>query len=289
MAQTESLPIPVQDVAATSLITLYCRALESQSKNPILSDPTAVELVQLINPALSESKNKLHQKMARGKLDKKMVVHIALRARRYDRYATDFLAQLPDGIIVNIGCGFDTRFHRIDNGKVHFYDLDLPEVIEMKKKCLSESDRYHFISSSILDMEWMNRLSQHKNHPFLFIAEGVFMYLQPEAVRNLVLKLQSEFPGSELVCEVFNSMWFTEPWKGMMNFKMQHQLHMGKDAAFYFGIRDSREMESWHSGIKFIDDWTYIDEEEPKIGWVRIFKRLQMFRRTQWTVHYRLR
>ncbi len=289
MKRTESFPISVQGAAATSLITLYCHALESQSKNPILDDPKAVEIMQLINPQLAKSKNKMHQKMVKGSLDKKIIVHIAVRARRYDRYATDFLAHSPNGMIVNIGCGFDTRFHRIDNDKVHFYDLDLPEVIELKKKCLSESDRYHFISSSVSDMEWMNRLSQHKNRPFLFIAEGVFMYLQPEAVRSLVLKLQSDFPGSELVCEVFNSMWLAKPWKGMMNFKMQHQLHMGKEAAFHFGIRNSREMENWHPGIEFIDDWTYIDEPEPKIGWIRIFKHLQLFRRTQWTVHYRLK
>ncbi|MBN2029223.1 class I SAM-dependent methyltransferase [bacterium] len=289
MGNTELARVLTHDVAATSLITLYCHALESQSKNPILSDSKAVELVQLINPALSKSKNKLHQKMVKGKLDKKLVVHIALRARRYDRYATDFLQKSPDGMVVNIGCGFDARFHRIDNNRVHFYDLDLPEVIQMKKNYLSENDRYHYIPSSVLDMAWMKALSRAKSQPILFLAEGIFMYLQAEAVRHLVLKLRSEFPGSELVCEVFNAIWFKKPWNTIIHLKLQREFHMGKDAVYHFGIRDSREMENWHSGIEFIDDWTYIDEPEPKIGWVRIFRHLHLFRRTQWTVHYRLR
>jgi len=100
--------------------------------------------------------------------------------------------------VVNIGCGLDTRFHRVDNGRVNFYDLDFPEVMEIKKKFISENDRYHFISSSVLDDDWMMELKKHDG-PFMFLAEGVFMYLFKDDVKSLVLKLQSQFPGSELV------------------------------------------------------------------------------------------
>jgi methyltransferase (TIGR00027 family) len=288
MKKTELFNVLLNDVAATSLITLYSRALESESKKPIINDPKAVEIVRLVNPELSKSKNKLHRKMAKGKLDKKIIATLALRAKRYDQYVKDFLKQSPNGIIVNIGCGFDTRFYRIDNGEVDFYDLDFPEVIEIKQKFLTGNSRYHFIPSSVLKYEWMGRLLQPDNRPVMFIAEGVFMYLHTDEVRNLVLKLQSEFPGSELVCEVFNSLWLTKPWKKMINFKMQRELHMGKDVTFNFGIRESEEMEEWNSGIEFLDDWTYFDEPEPKIGWLRIFRNLEIFRRTQWTIHYKL-
>ena len=85
----------------------------------------------------------------------------------------DFLTRNPDGIVVNIGCGLDTRFSRIDDGKVEWYDLDFPEVIDVKKHFFQENDRYHFISSSVLEFKWIENLSNKKNHPFLFIAEGV--------------------------------------------------------------------------------------------------------------------
>jgi methyltransferase (TIGR00027 family) len=284
---TELSNILLNDVAATSLVTLYCHALESESEHPIINDPNAVEIAQSINSGLAESENKLHRKMAKGKLDQKLIVHIALRARRYDQYVKDFLKQTPNGIIVNIGCGFDTRFYRIDNGQTDFYDLDFPEVIDIKRRFLTENRRYHFIPSSVLNYEWMEQLRQH-NRPIMFIAEGILMYLHSDDVKELVLKLQSEFPGSELVCEVFNSLWLAKPLKKMVNFKMQRQLHLGKAATFNFGLRDSREMESWNAGIEFLDDWTYIDEPEPKIGWLRMFRPLELFRKTQWTVHYRL-
>ena len=177
---------------------------------------------------------------------------------------------------------------RLDNGTADFYDLDLPEVIELKKKLLRETDRYHFIASSALDHDWMNLLSQFRSRPFMFLAEGVFMYLQADAVKALILKLQSQFPGCELVCEVINSLWLNKWLKPMIDFKLQRQLHLGKDATFHFGIRNSKEMEQWGDRIEFLGDWFYLDEPEPKIGLLRLFRHFRLFRRTQWTVHYRL-
>jgi len=46
---------------------------------------------------------------------------------------------------------------------------------------------------------------KHKG-PFLFMAEGVFMYLDRKDVLSLVLKLQETFRGSELICEGVNSL-----------------------------------------------------------------------------------
>jgi len=279
--------IEICDVAATSFVTLYCHAIESQSKYPILDDPKAVEITHELNKILSGSKNRLEEDLVKGKLKKEMVTHIAIRAKQYDKYVRDFLENSPDGVIVNIGCGLDSRFLRIDNGKVMFYDLDLPEVIEIKKQFFEENERYHFISSSVLDYEWMSIVAEHKG-PFLFMAEGVFMYLHREDVQSLILKLRLKFSSSELVCEVFNSIWLKKPLKKIMDFKMQKELHLGKDATFHFGIRDSKEIEEWHDGIELLDDWSYFDSDEKKLGLLKMFGKIQFLRKTQWTVHYKL-
>ena len=281
------LDIKIGDVAATSFLTLYCHAIESQSKNPILDDPKAVEITQELNKILSDSNNKLDKDLVKGKLKKVMVTHIAIRAKQYDKYVRDFLEKSPDGVVVNIGCGLDSRFLRVDNGRVIYYDLDMPEVIEIKKQFFEENERYHFISSSVLDHDWMSIVAKHEG-PFLFMAEGVFMYLHQEDVQSLILTLQSEFSGSELVCEVFNSLWLKKPLKKIMDFKMQKELHLGKDATFHFGIRDSKEMEEWHEGIEFLDDWSYFDSEEKKLGVLKMFRNIEFIRKTQWTIHYRL-
>jgi O-methyltransferase involved in polyketide biosynthesis len=124
----------IADVPATALVTLYCHALGSQSEDPVLDDPKAVEITTELNRILSQSKNHLDRMLVSGKIDRNLVIHIALRARHYDEYAGEFLARHPGGVIVNIGCGLDSRFLRIDNGSVIFYDLDLPEMIDLKKR-----------------------------------------------------------------------------------------------------------------------------------------------------------
>ena len=74
----------------------------------------------------------------------------------------------------------------------------------------------------------------------------------------------------------------------MLDYKMQRQVHIGKDATFRSGIRDGREMEQWHSGIQFLDEWSYFDSDEKKLGWLKILKHIELIRKTQWTVRYRL-
>lgn len=285
---TNQTMLEIGDVAATSLLTLTCHALESQTEQPILHDPKAVEIIEALRPRLAQAESKLLRNLAAGKVDERLVVHVSLRAKRYDEYVRTFLAQFPDGVIVNIGCGLDDRFQRIDNGQALFYDLDLPEIITLKRSFFHESARYRFIASSVLAHDWMEPLRQHAGRRFLFMAEGVFMYLNGDDVKSLVLALQSTFPGAELVCEVFNSFWLHSFLKPMINVKLQRELHLGPDVTFSFGIRNSRELGSWHPGIEFLDEWSYFDEPEPKLGIMRMFGRVELFRKTQWTVHYRL-
>jgi O-methyltransferase involved in polyketide biosynthesis len=283
----ENMLAGIGDVAVTSFITLYCHALETRSDHPILSDLKSVEITTELNKRLSLSGDPLARTLVSGTLDRRLVVHIAIRAKKYDDYARDFLQRFPDGVVVNIGCGLDSRFLRIDNGRVVFYDLDLPEIIAIKKAFFHETERYTLIASSVLEFDWMTPLLQHKG-PFLFLAEGVFMYLDGGDVRSLVLKIQETFPGSELVCEVVNSIWLRSPLKKILEFKLQREVHMGRDAMFRSGIRDGREMEQWHHGIQFLDEWSYFDSDEEKLGLLKFLRHIELIRKTQWTVHYLL-
>ena len=60
------------------------------------------------------------------------------------------------------------------------------------------------------------------------MAEGVFMYLDGKDVRSLVLKIQETFPGSELVCEVVNSLWLSPLLKKMLDYKTAAAVPPGK-------------------------------------------------------------
>jgi methyltransferase (TIGR00027 family) len=284
-----STPIALSDVAETGMLTFYCHVIESQAAAPILRDEQAVEIAGRLNPVFANSPSRVLRNLAKGKVSKELVVHITLRARKYDDYARSFLEENPDGIIVNIGCGLDSRFQRVDNGRTICFDLDLPEMIEFKRRFFSETDRYHLLATSVFDYAWMEQVAKTGVRPVLFLAEGVLMYLDGEKVKDLILTLQARFPGAELVCEVVTAFFTRSPWDRLVSLKLNQHLGVGKGAAFTFGIPNSRALESWHAGIEYLDDWSYFDTRHPRLGWVGMLGKLKLMRNVQYTVHYRLR
>ena len=182
-------------VAETLLIPLYIRAMESQRPDAIIKDEKAVALVRQMD---------FDPSRILAKVDEESWVAAVLRNREFDRHARGFLARWPEAVVVHIGCGLDARFERVDNDKVEWYDLDLPEVIELRRKLIGdEGARQHFLACSVLDNAWLDTVSAHRPRSFLFLAEGVFMYFEEAQVKSLVLTLRERFPGAELVFDAF--------------------------------------------------------------------------------------
>ena len=250
----------ISDISETLLIPLYSRAFESKTENPVIVDKKAIEITDELNKIFEKSNSLLYQNLAKGKSrkrnSKKLNVAMALRTRKFDRYCTSFLKENPGGTVVELGCGLSTRRSRIANNTGTWYDLDFPEVIDIRKDFFNKSDRYHFIASSVLDFEWMNRIKE-KNKEILFIAEGLLMYLQEEDAKNLILNLQKSFPGCYLACEVVNSYLVKALKRKMWRKKFQKDYGFGEDTSFYFGIKDSKDFENWNQGITFLEEWTY--------------------------------
>jgi len=274
-------------VEETALLTLYAKAIESQSENPVLKDEMAEELAKRLDPLLRNRTGKMARQLYTRSIDPRLTIHIPLRTKKYDDYALDFLEKNPQGVIANIGCGMDARFFRIDNGQMHFFDLDLPEMIKFKRQLLEENARYHMIGRSVLDFSWMDQVAKI-SCPTLILAEGVFMYLPEESVKELVYEMQRRFPESELVCELTNRTWVEGFWGKIASIKMKQRVKMGGDAGFKFGVSNARELETWGDGIEFLENWFYMDDNHPKLGWMRIFRNWKMIRDAQFTARYRL-
>lgn len=286
----EPLPsgrLDLSDVAVTGLLTAFCHAIESRRADPILRDAKAEAVADRLAPALAEAPDRLARNLARGKVRDDLVVHIVLRARQYDHYAKQFSRRHEGCLVVNLGSGLDTRFFRIDDGSLTLFDVDLPEVIALKRRLLPETDRYRMIGRSVLDHGWMDEVAA-AGGPCIFLAEGLFMYLPAGDVKALVLALQERYPGGELVFETVNAAWL-KPWlKWMIDVKLQKQIGLGRGTEYRFGIGDSNELEQWSPGLRFLEDWVYLDVDEPRIGPIRHFRWLPLLRRTQWTVRYAL-
>lgn len=267
---TETTTPNLSGVAETLLIPLYFRAREAQRPDALIRDEKAVALVARINYDFSKFK-----------FDKEDEVALILRNREFDRYAQDFLKRHPDGVVVHIGCGLDSRFERVDNGQVEWYDLDVPEVIDLRRKLLGgEGDRYHHLPYSAFDPAWLTIVSTQRPRRFLFIAEGVFTYFEAFQIQALVLALRERFSGAELVCDAFM------PWLVRVNNIKVSRTKIG--ARYHWGLQRSQDLEKWGEGIRMLDEWSYFSRPEPRLAHVQWMRFVSFLAKSSRIVHYRL-
>jgi O-methyltransferase involved in polyketide biosynthesis len=133
---TDRVNINLGDVQKTLFLPLWGRAVETRKGKPMLVDETAVKIIDQVDYDFS----KITQNM-----DELSQIAWIKRSLICDQVIKKFLASYPEGTIVNIGCGLDTTFERTDNGKLKWYDLDLADVIELRRKFIQESVRRKFI------------------------------------------------------------------------------------------------------------------------------------------------
>ena len=275
MSETTSQDL--NGVAETLLITLYIRALESQRPDALIKDEKAEALVKKIS---NDGFYDFDRIKSLHLSDANMLV-IILRNREFDRYARDFLERHPEAVVVHMGCGFDRRFERVDNGQVEWYDLDLPDVIELRRKFIGdEVERYHLLACSVLKVDWLETVSAHCPRPFLFVAEGVFMYFEGAQVKSLVLTLRDRFPGAELIFDTYSPIhvWRHNLQTSTSKIKFRTQ----------WGIWHGQELEGWGDGIRLLDEWGYFDPNEPRLASIRWLRPIESLARTFRIYHFQL-
>jgi O-methyltransferase involved in polyketide biosynthesis len=226
-------------VAETLLITLYIRATESQRPDALVKDERAEALVRQLD------QEALRKTLALTEDTGRLV--LILKGREFDRFAQDFMKRHPDAVVVHIGCGLDTRFERLDNGQVEWYDLDLPEVINLRRELIGgERGHYHLLAGSVLEDAWLEAVKVHRQRPFLFLAEGVFMYFTEAQVKSLVLRLKEYFPAAELVFDAYSP--FMRWAHNLRVIRKRVGAHLNWD------LKHSQDLEGWGAGIRLLDE-----------------------------------
>lgn len=123
-----------------------------------------------------------------------------MRSLYVDDILKTFLARRPRGTVVNIGCGLETNFERVDNGLLTWFDLDLPDVIALRQQFLKENERRNFLTGSFLDDAWLDQIQVTDG--VLFVAAGVFYYFEESDIKSFFMRLADRFPGCEMVFDV---------------------------------------------------------------------------------------
>ncbi|MCK9581824.1 MAG: class I SAM-dependent methyltransferase [Methanoregula sp.] len=238
----DKIRITLDNEKETLLVPLLCKAREREKELPILSDHVAARLVERIDYDFSALK-----------IPKKTQVTLCIRAKQFDNYTRAFLDEHPSAVVIHMGCGLDTRYFRVTDGKVAWYDLDYPDVIALRRQFHDETDRYRLIPSSVMDFRWLDNLAG-KSGPVLIIAEGLFMYLHVEEVRSLIIRLQQRFPGCLLIFDCFSA----HAIKRMAG----HPSIQKTGAEVHWGIDDAREIETWNKGITLLEEWYFTQSDE---------------------------
>lgn len=176
---------PVQE---TLLIPLFGRAVETARPHGLIRDPKAADIVALIDYDFD--------KLRRTRTP----VGTCLRTHLFDDEVREFLRAQPEGTVVEIGCGLNTRFERLDNGRARWFELDLPDSIELRRRFFEDSPRRTMIAASVLDESWLETVAQ-TGGPWCFVAEAVLIYFEEADVRRVVERLVRRFPGSILVAD----------------------------------------------------------------------------------------
>lgn len=176
-------------VQQTLMIPLYGRAVETRKRRALVSDPRAVEIVDTIDYDFAQMK--AFKGGARGAV---------LRTSIFDVWAQRFLAEHPGGTVVEIGTGLNTRFERLDNGRVRWFDLDLPDVIELRRRFFADTDRRRMLAGSVLDPTWVDVVRASPG-PYLFLAEAVLLYFEPVQVQQAIGLICANFPGALLALD----------------------------------------------------------------------------------------
>ncbi len=179
-------------VPETLFIPLWARAVENGKAEPLLRDPKAAEIMQRIEYDF----DKFARTIGVGGRSQ---LGCVMRGQVLDRWVARLLGAAPESAVIEIGAGLDTRFERVDNGRLLWIDLDLPEVIDLRRTFFEEQTRRVFVAESILDDGWVERIrSVAGDRPKLFLAEGVLMYFEETEVKDIFARIADAFPGSHI-------------------------------------------------------------------------------------------
>jgi O-methyltransferase involved in polyketide biosynthesis len=238
MERSVKVKVNLRNVHETLLLPLWGRAEEAKMKDPVLKDRAAAELVGRIDYDFSKFHSQLKQFQ---------ILALAIRAREFDSMIRDFIQRHPRATIVNIGAGLDTTYNRVDNGKIRWYDLDVPQVIRLRSELMSCGCEETVIPKSMFDESFFDDIREPQDG-ILFLVGGVLMYFEEEKVREFFSMIGRRYPGCEIV---FDSI---APAGIRIASRMVKKA--GIDGAeMKWGVRRASELEGWHIGLKLLESY----------------------------------
>jgi len=228
---------------STGLATLYGRALDSRLDEPILGDATAEDAVRRID-----------YDFGKFGMTPSLAASVAARAKMFDDRVRAFLREYPDATVLHLGAGMDSRAHRLDPGpEVRWFDVDYPDVIELRERIYPARPGYRTIASSVTELGWLERVP--KDRPALVVAEGLTMYLTAEGGSALLRGLAGSLPSGEMIFDTYS--------RAAIRMQRANPVVRRAGATLSWGVDDPRELEKL--GITLVERLDVRDYATPEI------------------------
>ena len=222
--------ITLSGVPETMLQTVFARAKETKTRGAI-TDNKAVEIVDALDYDFSLA-------------DKDGAMHSGVIARTIvlDKLVRAYLVGHPGAVVVNIACGLDTRCYRVE-GYSHWYNLDLPETIAVRKNLLPEGGSISQIAMSAMD-DWGGEIKEASTS-VLVIIEGLTMYLSEADVKRIFGVIAARFDHVEVLVETMNPMVVR---------RFKEKSIEGSKARFTWGVKNGAALAA------LLPDFRYVEE-----------------------------
>ncbi|MEM1416413.1 MAG: class I SAM-dependent methyltransferase [Myxococcota bacterium] len=231
------IPVELGAVQETLLIPLLGRAEETRKPRGALDDPKSVEITEALDYDFDKWRG--HGALAGA----------SIRARLFDEEVQAFLTAHPEGTVVEIGAGLNTRYERLDNGRAQWLELDLPDSMALRRRFFEDTERRTMVAASVLDEGWLEEVRTRPG-PVCFVAEAVLIYLGAEDLEPALRRLAEAFPGSWLVTDTASTRMFERQKHSIMN-------TLPKDAWFRWRCDDPAELGAW--GFELVRSRTFVD------------------------------
>ncbi len=236
------MKLPFSGVSRTLLVPLVARAL-SEELNPDLD---------FRDPAAKEALGRLDVDPRPLSRDRASMRGAVVRARLIDRLAEVWFSHHPDGLGVSLGGGLDHRFRRIDNRRLRWVDLDLPDVVRFRRSLWPEQQRCRLVAGSLTDPAWIETIGARPGEPLLVVVEGVLMYLSRDQVRAFFQEAAARLPaGSTIIFDAGH-------WLGQrLRFTPGSVRSLGE--RFHWGFRRPAEVLAWAPALTLGQQLSVLD------------------------------
>jgi len=145
--------------------------------------------------------NKINCDYFNEKINTKERIESALVRKHYDSTVSSFIKNKKKPIIIILGCGFDTRYSRIneDTKQFIFYQIDTPEVISIRETIIPSTENDKNIQQPLLSEKWIKSITKkHKDGNFMIIIEQLLIHFSKKDIEFLFKKISENFTNCEI-------------------------------------------------------------------------------------------